>query len=84
MQLISALVLAGAASAAVPLLARQREALSALEGAVKRQSDICVPVPEPITCEKSCGHRNVPCIGFPNCYNPSKGESCCANGSTHT
>ncbi|KEZ46939.1 Prp 4 [Scedosporium apiospermum] len=80
MQLLSTLLFAGAASATVPLLAGQRQALFALRSIVERQGDICVPVPAPATCEKSCGPGNIPCIGFPNCYNPSKGETCCSNG----
>lgn len=81
MQLLSALALAGLASAAVPLRAAERRARDALGAVVARQADdVCVPVPEPATCEKSCGPGYVICVSFPTCYNPGNGESCCSNG----
>ncbi|CAI4214127.1 unnamed protein product [Parascedosporium putredinis] len=81
MKLTATLAFAGAATASVPLIAGHREALMALEGVLNRRADICIPVPEPATCEKSCGPGNIPCIGFPTCYNPSQGESCCSDGT---
>lgn len=74
-------VFAAAVSATVHMATGQRSSLMALRTVIERQSQVCVPVPQPATCEKSCGPGNVPCVGFPTCYNPSAGESCCSDGS---
>ena len=71
----------------IPLLAislettGHREAMMALGGIFERQSNECVPVPAPATCEKSCGPGNIECVSFPTCYTPGVGETCCSNGS---
>lgn len=81
MQLLSALALAGLASAASrPLRAAERRSHDILKAVVARQDDVCVPVPEPATCEDSCGPGNIMCISYPNCYNPGNGEVCCSDG----
>jgi hypothetical protein len=82
MHFLSVIVLVASASAAAAT-SFQRVSTPALAGMVKRQ-DICVPVPEPVTCEKSCGPGNIQCVNPLNCYNPSAGESCCSNGSQYT
>lgn len=84
MQFFSTLVLASVASsvAATALSSGQRLSMRAIEGVFEpRQVTICKPVTAPATCEKSCGPGNVYCVSYPNCYNPSAGESCCSNGS---
>lgn len=53
----------------------------ALAGLDKRELTICKSVPEPATCEKSCGPDYRTCIALPNCYNPSLGQKCCSDGS---
>ncbi|KAK3116756.1 hypothetical protein LTR53_002522 [Teratosphaeriaceae sp. CCFEE 6253] len=72
-------VLALAASGVSASLTLQRLSHGLSTGLDRRQG-ICVPVEEPVTCERSCGPGNVICIAFPTCYNPSAGESCCSNG----
>ncbi|EAS37138.3 proline-rich antigen 3 [Coccidioides immitis RS] len=47
---------------------------------LKRQTVICKPVPAPFTCERSCGPGFVQCVYPSMCYNPGRGDSCCANG----
>jgi hypothetical protein len=81
MQLISTLVFAGAASATGMWTGTRSSALLALRGIMERQVDVCVPVPAPATCERSCGPGNIVCISFPTCYNPSAGEVCCSDGN---
>ncbi|KAN0070745.1 hypothetical protein V8E54_010910 [Elaphomyces granulatus] len=46
-----------------------------------RQIQFCKPVPEPVTCEASCGPGYIQCVSYPNCFNPSAGETCCSDGS---
>lgn len=76
------IVLISVASAAAATTLQQRSFM-ALGGMIEKR-DVCVPVTEPVTCAKSCGAGSVQCISFPNCYNPSKGQSCCSNGSQST
>jgi len=57
----------------------QRTSFKALDNLMRRQT--CKPVPAPATCEKSCGPGNIECIALPHCYNPSAGETCCADGN---
>jgi hypothetical protein len=47
-----------------------------------RQIQFCKPVPEPVTCEASCGPGYIQCVSYPNCFNPSAGETCCSDGCT--
>ncbi|KAH7368704.1 Prp 4 [Plectosphaerella cucumerina] len=75
------LALAAAVSASsAPFSGLRAEGAIANSHLLERQADICVPVPPPFTCERSCGPGNVPCVTDRNCYNPSAGESCCSNG----
>ncbi|KAN0079123.1 putative secreted protein [Elaphomyces granulatus] len=46
-----------------------------------RQIQFCKPVPPPGTCEESCGPGHIECVSFPNCFNPSAGQTCCSDGS---
>ncbi|KAL2127478.1 hypothetical protein VTI74DRAFT_10680 [Chaetomium olivicolor] len=78
---VLAFVFPTAVSATVHRAMGQRSALMALRTVIERQTQVCVPVPVPATCEKSCGPGNIPCISFPTCYNPSAGESCCSDGT---
>src|ERR1700732_3813758 len=83
MRYFSTIFLLGSACVATAgLTTGQRSSLVAIRGVFERQLQICKSVPAPATCEKSCGPGNIQCISFPNCYNPSAGESCCSNGST--
>ncbi|KAG4430557.1 hypothetical protein IFR05_013959 [Cadophora sp. M221] len=80
MHFSSTVLLLGAASAAAATTSGQRLSMMAIRGVFERQTNICVPVTAPATCERSCGPGNIECISFPTCYNPSAGESCCSNG----
>jgi hypothetical protein len=81
MHFLSTFVFVGAVSASALMATKQHSSLMALKGVIERQT-VCVPVPEPATCEKSCGPGYITCISFPTCYNPSAGESCCSNGGS--
>ncbi|KAI9695989.1 MAG: hypothetical protein M1820_008330 [Bogoriella megaspora] len=59
----------------------QRKSHMALKKVMERQLQFCEPVPEPATCEASCGAGNVECVSFPNCFNPGEGETCCSDGT---
>ncbi|KAK2812415.1 hypothetical protein FQN50_001416 [Emmonsiellopsis sp. PD_5] len=85
MHLQSIMLIASAAAAVAmePGLIRPAHRMSAmairdLEG---RQLDICKPIKAPYTCERSCGEGFEECGGFPNCYNPTEGQSCCTDGT---
>lgn len=79
-QLLAVLPLAACVDT-TPWLAGERNSGLAGNSLQERITTICTPVPAPATCEKSCGPGNVQCVSFPNCYNPSAGESCCSDGS---
>ncbi|RDW86004.1 hypothetical protein BP5796_04329 [Coleophoma crateriformis] len=80
MRLSYPLTLAVTTAVSVVAVDLRRATFGALLGLDKRQVTICSPVPEPATCEKSCGPGNIQCISFPNCFNPSAGEVCCSDG----
>lgn len=80
MQILPAIFLLSAVSAVAGDVQGQRLSLMALSTLHGRQTQICKPVPAPGSCEASCGPGNIPCISFPNCYNPSVGEVCCSDG----
>lgn len=82
MQLLAVLALAAVSSASAALQAGSSATFMALRNVFERQVQLCKPVPAPYTCERSCGVGFVECIAFPTCYNPSRGDSCCSNGST--
>ncbi|KAH0538976.1 hypothetical protein FGG08_004491 [Glutinoglossum americanum] len=48
-------ILAGSASASASASAGQLSSFNALRGLAERQIHLCTPVPEPATCEASCG-----------------------------
>ena len=79
MRSLVAILLLGSATA-ISAISFERTNRDALSGMLSKR-DVCVPVPAPATCEKSCGAGNIQCVAFPNCYNPSAGESCCSDGS---
>src|SRR5436853_7712852 len=80
MYIFPVIMFISSASAVVATSTGQRSSKMALKGLFERQVVLCKPVPVPATCEKSCGPGYVQCVSFPNCYNPSLGESCCSNG----
>ncbi|RDW74794.1 hypothetical protein BP6252_05936 [Coleophoma cylindrospora] len=80
MRLSYPLALAVTTAVSVVAVDFRRATFDALLGLDKRQVTICSPVPAPATCEKSCGPGNIQCISFPNCFNPSAGETCCSDG----
>lgn len=82
MQLLAFLALAAVSSASAALQAGSSATSMALRNVFERRLELCKPVPAPYTCERSCGVGFVECIAFPTCYNPSRGDSCCSNGST--
>ena len=59
----------------------KQAALRPLSGIHKRQFDLCSLVEEgPDLCARSCGPGYVQCVYYDQCFNPGKGEVCCANG----
>ena len=80
-RLLPALVTLSYLSFTVALVSGQLKSSMALAAIMERQSRICTPVPEPATCARSCGAGYTECISFPNCYNPTVGQSCCSDGS---
>jgi hypothetical protein len=80
MHFLPAFLLISSASAAAAVSLQHRSAADALAGILEKRK-ICKLVPEPATCEKSCGPGYITCVNDSDCYNPGKGESCCSNGS---
>ncbi len=66
--------------ATMAFAATTMQSISFMAGGIEKR-DVCVPVPEPATCAASCGPGNEQCVYPLNCYNPTKGEKCCSNGS---
>ncbi|KAJ9412621.1 hypothetical protein QL093DRAFT_2546950, partial [Fusarium oxysporum] len=65
-----------------PPIARRSSALLVLEGVIKRRNTtVYKEVSLSLNCEESDGPGYVSCAGGPKCYNPSKGEVCCSDGS---
>jgi hypothetical protein len=83
MHFLSAVILLSTASAVAAAASLESISFMALTGSIEKR-DVCVPVEAPVTCERSCGAGSVQCISFPNCYNPTKGQTCCSNGSQST
>ncbi|ERF72449.1 hypothetical protein EPUS_07906 [Endocarpon pusillum Z07020] len=72
-----AIVLISSATAA--LAATTMQSISFMAGGIEKR-DVCVPVPEPVTCARSCGAGSEQCVYPSLCYNPTKGQKCCSNG----
>ncbi|KAI1959851.1 hypothetical protein LOZ58_004216 [Ophidiomyces ophidiicola] len=49
-------------------------------GALMRRSTQCKDVAQP-SCESSCGEGYKTCVKQNMCFNPSRGETCCENGT---
>lgn len=80
MQFLSFLTFAGHALATTYVAARVDQ--SSLNGLLTRQFRLCNSVPVgPNLCERSCGPGYITCISEPTCYNPSRGDVCCTDGS---
>ncbi|KAF7506488.1 hypothetical protein GJ744_011738 [Endocarpon pusillum] len=72
-----AIVLISSATAA--FAATKMQSISFMAGGIEKR-DVCVPVPEPVTCARSCGAGSEQCVYPSLCYNPTKGQKCCSNG----
>src|SRR5262245_56589269 len=83
MEVFLAIILISHAATFAAASAVEHSAMMALSGGVfGRQIDICVPVPPPVTCERSCGPGFIQCVAPHHCYNPGRGDVCCSNRSS--
>ncbi|OJD13723.1 hypothetical protein AJ78_05855 [Emergomyces pasteurianus Ep9510] len=78
---ISSILLIASTASAIVFQPNHRMASMALGKLESRQFKMCKPIKPPYSCEKSCGEGYEACGSFPDCYDPSKGESCCTDGS---
>ncbi|OAX77663.1 hypothetical protein ACJ72_08036 [Emergomyces africanus] len=78
---ISSILFIASAASAVVFQPNHRMASMALAKLESRQFKMCKPIKRPYSCEKSCGEGYEACGNFPDCYNPTEGESCCTDGS---
>ena len=82
MRLLSVLTLAGCAAASNSHGTKRSAVFNELTGIMERQLRICDSVPiGPNFCERSCGTGYVSCVNFSTCYNPTRGDVCCSDGS---
>lgn len=83
MHLSSLLVFAGVAVAANNALIGAHTPEEILAKLQNRQIEYCKEIKPPYTCARSCGTGYAECGAFPHCYNPTRGETCCRNGSEY-